>query len=146
MCSECFFQIPALQVTKEEILVLADGRQYSLRRPQTFNLGEAELVDDSLQNVLRTWQLPFQTVPVGISPEGSKLYVEFYEGQAPDDLVLELSEDGKLQFRSRKGVDLKGEGEWIENYPKDPDNDYLSFMRFRARNRNYIVKFIAPCT
>ena len=146
MCGECFFQIPALQVTREEILIVAEGEQYWLKRPKAFILDKAELVDDTMQNVLRTWQLPYQTVPAGISPDGSKIYVEFYEGQELGELILELSEDGKLRFKARSDVDLQGEGEWVEDHPQDPENTYLSFMRFVVGGKTYIIKFTAPCT
>jgi hypothetical protein len=141
-CGECFFSIPALQVTKRRMKVLAGSRVYHLKRPEAFFLDEAELVDSSMRKALRTWQLPFQTIPVGISPDGSKLYVPFHTEYALDDLVLELSEDGSVRVRAW-GND---KGEWIENHPKDPNNEYLSFMRFRAGERSYIVKFTAPCT
>jgi hypothetical protein len=60
-------------------------------------LDEAALVDGTMTKVLRTWQLPYQSVPVGISPDGTKLYVEFYEHEL-DALVLELLEDGRVRF------------------------------------------------
>ena len=146
LCGECFFQIPVLQVTRGEILIVAEGKRYWLKRPKAFVLDEAELVDDTMQNVLRTWQLPYQTVPAGISPDGSKIYVEFHKGQGPDELILELSEEGELRFKARSDVELQGKGEWLEDHPQDPKNTYLSFMRFVVGGKSYIIKFTAPCT
>ena len=74
LCGECFSHIPTLQVTKQEMLVVSGGQRYQLKRPAAFYLDEAELVDETMRKVLRTWQLPFQTIPIGISPEGTKLY------------------------------------------------------------------------
>lgn len=145
MCGECFFEIPALRVTKTEVVVRAEGVTYSLRRPKEFVLDEAALVDQSLRRVLRTWQMPFETAPVGVSPDGTKLYVDFYDGLAPDELLLELSDDGTAKFRARREVGLS-EGEWIKDFPKDPRNDYLSYMRFKAGGKTYVVKFNGPCT
>lgn len=38
------------------------------------------------------------------------------------------------------------QGTWIENFPRDPQNSYLSFMKFEAGNKTYIIRFTAPCT
>jgi hypothetical protein len=145
MCGECFFDIPVLRVTKTEMLVRAEGGTFRLRRPKEFVLDEAMLVDRSLRRVLRTWQMPFETAPAGVSPDGSKLYVDFYDGLAPDELTLELSDDGTARFRARGDVRLR-EGEWIKDFPKDPANDYLSYMRFKSGGKTYVVKFTGPCT
>ena len=145
MCGECFFEIPLLRVTETEMVVRTESGTYRLRRPKGFVLDKAELVDRSLRRVMRTWQMPFQTAPSGISPDGSKLYVEFYEGLAPKALLLELSGDGTVKFRARDDVGLR-EGEWIKDFPKDPSNDYLSYMRFRSGGKTYVVKFTGPCT
>lgn len=144
-CGECFSQIPILQVTQQEMVVVSEGKRYRLKRPADFSLDEAALVDETMKKVLRTWQLPYQTVPEGISADGTKLYLAIYEEQL-DALVLELSEDGKAQFKARSDVDLQGEGERIENHPKEPGNDYLMFMRFNVGGKKYIIKYSAPCT
>jgi hypothetical protein len=146
LCSECFFEIPALRVTKREMVIRAEGGVYRLRRPKEFLLDEAMLVDRTLRRVMRTWQMPYQTIPSGVSADGSKLYVEFNEGQGPDELLLELSEGGTLKFRARSEVGLRGRGEDILDFPKDPKNAYLSYMRFKVGGKTYIVKFTGPCT
>jgi hypothetical protein len=145
-CGECFSPIPSLQVTKQEMLIVSGGQRYRLKRPAVFGLDEAELVDETMKKVLRTWQLPYQTIPVGISPDGTKLYLEFYVEHEIDTLVLELSENGSAQFKVRSDVDLLHEGEWVENHPKDPTNAYLSFLRFYGGGKSYVIKFSAPCT
>ena len=146
LCGECFTPLPSLQVTKHEILLLAGGKRYRVRRPPSFTLDEMDLVDSTMKKVLRTWQVPFQTIPVGISADGTKLYLEFWQFGELDDLVLELSADGIPAFRARSEAGLQSEGEWIENFPKDFKNAYLAFKRFKAGNKNYIIKFITPCT
>lgn len=144
-CGECFALVPSFQVTSREMLFIAEGKRYRVRRPASFILDQAELVDATLKKVLRTWQLPYQAIPVGISADGAKLYLDFYTDYELDDLVLEVTETGDLAFRARSEIDL-GEGKFIEDHPKDPANNYLSFMRFQAGNKTYIVRFSAPCT
>lgn len=145
MCGECFTAVPALRVTKDEVTVVADGATYTVKRPASFELDEAYLVAGDLKTVLRTWQLPYQTIPSGVSSDGRSLYLSFYEDAGLDELMLEITEDGRPRFRAAREVGAKG-GERVEEHPKDPSNDYLSFMRFRAGGRTHVVRFNGPCT
>ena len=145
LCGECWSSIPSLQVTNKEIALIAEGKRYRVRRPPSFVLDEAHLVDESFKKVLRTWQLPYQGMPVGISADGSKLYLAFYPGNDLEHLVLEVSENGPPQFRER-AVIKSSEGKSVENHPTEPTNAYLSFMSFRAGEKTYRIKFTAPCT
>lgn len=145
LCGECWSSVPSFQVTKKEMALIAEGKRYRVRRPPSFILDEAHLVDETLKKVLRTWQLPYQAMPTGISADGTKLYLNFYLGNDLDHLVLELSENGPPQFRDR-AVIKSSEGRFIEDHPKDPTNGYLSFMSFRGGEKTYRVKFSAPCT
>jgi hypothetical protein len=47
-----------------------------------FRLEEIELVDETMKRVIRKWEVPNETYPVGISADGRTLYlpVEFTEG------------------------------------------------------------------
>lgn len=145
MCGECFTPVPALRVTKGEVTVVADGTPHTLKRPAQFELDEAELVTADLKTVVRTWQLPYQTIPAGVSPDGKSIYLDFYEDYGIDELVLEISDDGRPRFRVRGEVKAAG-GEFITEHPKDPLNDYLSFMRYRAGRRTHVLRFNGPCT
>lgn len=145
LCGECWTSFPVVQITDKEMVLLAAGNRYRVKRPASFVLDEVELVDATLKKVLRTWQLPYQAAPVGISPDGTKLYVDFYIGNNLDDLVLEVSENGPPQFRDR-AVMKSIEGKSIEDHPRDPANAYLSFVRFHVDEKTYYLKFTAPCT
>ena len=146
LCGECFFEIPALRVTSSEMLVVSEGRHYLLKRPSGFQLDEMNLVDSTMRRVLRAWHVPYGTTPVGVSADGTKLYLDTgYDEENINKLVLEISESGSLHFRARNRVNL-GTGRDIERHPTDPNNAYLSFMRFRVGGKNYIIRYSAPCT
>lgn len=145
-CAECFLTLPARRVTKTEMhVVAAGGRAYGLKRPAVFMLDEASLVGPDLKTVLRTWQLPYQTIPSGVSPDGRRLYVGFYDDANLDELVLEISDDGRPNFRVKEEV-AAGRGEWVVDHPKDPGDAYLSFVRFHSGGRAHVVRFSGPCT
>jgi hypothetical protein len=97
-----------------------------------------------MRRVLRTWQLPYETVPLGISLDGTKLYLDFWQVEI-DSLALEVSTDGSIAFRDRSKLH-QTKGEEVKDHPKDPNNSYLSFIRFQVGDKNYIVKYFAPCT
>lgn len=148
ICGECYFRIACLKVTKQDFLMVSKGRQYRMKRSGQMLLDEMSLVDETMQQVLRTWQVPYATVPLGINADGTKLYLNLTHQGEQDDatkkLVLEISETG-LRIEARDGLNLEA-GEWIEQHPADPPNSYLSFIRFRAGNQSYIIRFSAPCT
>ncbi|HYE14012.1 MAG TPA: hypothetical protein VD968_06185 [Pyrinomonadaceae bacterium] len=145
MCGECFVAVPALRVTPREMVAVLGGRARRLLRPRGFSLDEAHLVGPDLKTVLRTWQMPYQTIPVGVSADGRKLYLDFYEDLGLGELALELSDDGRPRFVLREEV-TGPEGEWISDFPEDPENAYLSFLRFRRGGGSHVVRFSGPCT
>lgn len=147
LCGQCYFSIPCFNVTRRDMLMVSKGRQYRLKRSEQMYLDEMSLVDETMKRALRTWQVPYATVPVGISHDGKKLYLNLtYDAEDVvfGKLVLEISETG-LRIEARDEVNVK-EGEWIKEHPTDPKNAYLSFMRFRVGNQSYIIRFSAPCT
>lgn len=145
-CGECFLSLPALRVTKTEMTLVSGGATYELKRPASFKLDEAYLVGPDLKTVLRTWQLPYQTIPAGVSPDGTRLYVGFYDEDNLGELVLEITEDGRTRFRAAEEAGVGDDGEWLKDFPKDPKNDYLSFKRFRNGGRTHVIRFTGPCT
>ena len=118
---------------------------YGLKRPASFVLDEAQLLDPSSKRVLRSWQLPFQTIPEGISADGRSLFLGFHTEFGLDELLLELPEDGRPRFRAKEGTDL-GAGEWIDERPRDPHDTFEGYMRFRVGGREHVVRFTGPCT
>lgn len=147
MCGECFFVVPALRVTKREMHVVSGGRRYRLERPQGFLLDEASLVDESLKQVLRTWQLPYQAFPLGLSPDRAKLYLPLpdFDGEAWDDkLAVEISDAG-VRFVPRAGLNLPA-GEVLTNSPADPKDASREFRRFGTGSQSYVLRSSGPCT
>jgi hypothetical protein len=140
MCGECFFSFPAQRVTKAEIVLQLQGERYRLRRPRLFNLDKMTLVDGSMKRALRTWEVPYQSVPLGISADGMRLYLE----TEFERLALEIAPSG-ISFKSRSRVEIQN-GKEVTGRPRDPNNAYLGFMRFSKGRQSYIIRYSAPCT
>jgi hypothetical protein len=141
MCGECFVSIPATKVTAQQIELLAGGKKYLLVRPRSFHLDEMSLVDQTMRKVLRTWQVPSQGEPLGVSSDGTKLYLD----TGIESLILEISETSALRFVAREEIKLP-KGEEVAKHPTDPKNAYLSFMRFRFGGKSLVLRYSEPCT
>ena len=146
LCGECEFDIPLLRVTKQQLLVVSDGKQYLVRRPPGFHLEEISVVDRSMKRILRTWEVPHDTGPVGISEDGTKIYLQLLNNYTEDlfnRIVIEVSES-TIRFRALSQVAAR-DGELVTNHP-GPRDSYLTFKRFRIANKQYIIRYYAPCT
>jgi hypothetical protein len=146
-CDYCIFEMPAFLVTEKEMVLLVEDKKVRFHRPENFGLDEVELVDKSLKKTIKKWQMPGDNVPVGISRDGTKIYVETgYDDYLIEEIVLEISDKGTFQFVSRKDPKIIGNGKQLENFPKDPNDDYLGFISFKSGKMNYIIKLSYPCT
>jgi hypothetical protein len=147
LCGECGFDIPLLRVTKRQLLVVSDGKQYLVRRPPGFFLKEISLVDRSMKRILRTWEVPLDTQLAGISEDGTKIYVELLNNYSEDlfkKIVVEVS-GSTVRFRARSQVAAR-DGEFVTDHPTHPRDAYLAFKRFRIGNKQYIIRYDVPCT
>jgi hypothetical protein len=139
LCGECVLSVPCQSVSKSQLTLFASGRKYHVKRAASFTLNKIFLVDSRMKKVLRSWEIPYQTYPVGVSEDGSKLYLP----TDMEELILEVSTLG-IQLRAKSQLRLQHEGEWLENHPVDPKDDTLSFMRFRSGKKSFIIRFSAP--
>ena len=145
MCGECLFEVPALRVSKTEMHVVAEGgRRFLLERPAGFLLQEAGLVDEPSEKVRRTWQLPYQTTPLGLSPDRTKLYVplpNFDDVEWDDKLAVEISGAG-VRLVARAGLSLPK----YERTADAPGREGVSLIRYGAGRQSYVLRLTDPCT
>jgi hypothetical protein len=139
MCGECVLSVPCQSVSKSQLTLFASGRKYQVKRAAGYRLNEVFLVDRRMKKVLRSWETPFQTYPVGVSEDGLKLYLP----TEIEELVLEVSTSG-IQLRAKSRLKLQREGEWVENHSADPKDEMFTFMRFRSGKKSFILRFSAP--
>lgn len=160
-CGEFFAGIPSLKVTSSGILSVLDRKRYLFKRPADFRLDDMKLVDATKRKVMRKWEVPLQTYPIGISLDGQTLYLPVRFGGDDDDAIRQLlwEKDRKgfpfsvlaisatgIRFEVAAKMLAGQESEEIEDAPKDPENAYLAFRRFRIGRKTYIVRYSQPCT
>jgi hypothetical protein len=160
-CSFCYALIPAIDVSSQNILAVLDGKKYLLNRPVEFRLEEMEFVDDTMKKVIRKWEVPDETFPIGISADGRTLYlpVEFTESDhganmwllwkegkkshpssvlaiSPTGIRFEVAAKALVDQDIEKGLDI----------PAGPDSGNLALKLFLVKGKTYIIRYPGPCT
>ena len=144
-CGERIAALPITDVSKSTISLVADGRKWEIGRPPGFVLDSMQWVDESMQRVLGNWEVPFNgDQPAGISPSGTTLYLDRYAVSGRRKLWIGISQ-GRIQVYATASAGHQSAGEWVEKHPTDPNNSYLSFMRFLVNGKPMIIRFTAPC-
>lgn len=143
-CGERIVSLPVVKVTPRTFVLVAKGRQFHLQRPPSFALDRMDLVDEAMQTPVHGWEVPYESVPKGVSMDGRSLYVEGFPSHR-HELWLAVSDKG-ISLKSAPGSAQQSAGMRIENHPTDPNNAYLSFMRFHVAGKTMIIRFSGPCT
>src|SRR5262249_31907959 len=145
----------------QSVLAVLDGKKYLLKRPVEFRLEEIELVDETMKRVIRKWEVPNETFPIGVSADGRTLYlpVEFTEGDQDANMwlqggqgkksypssVLAISPTGfRFEVAAKALVDQNIEE--TRDIPASPDSDGLSFKLVRVKGKTYVIRYPGVCT
>jgi hypothetical protein len=141
-CGYYYADLPASHITENEITFVSEGKAYTVKRPADLGHNEVyALVDEeNLTKEIRKWQVPAEGYPLGISEDGTKLYVE----GAFDDIYLEISPEGSFRFIPKAEV-ISDKGESCP-VPNNPDDAYEGCMKFKVADKVYFVRYSAPCT
>ena len=137
-----YTEFPIAGVTPILLTLVIDGKEVNVTRPKKFAMDEVTLVDSSLKRGFRTWTIPMDRYPMAISLDGTKIYVDSYI----DDVFIEVDARGRLRFVAKGAEPMIVTNTDLTRFPKEKDNDYLGYRRFRAGNKSYTVKFSHPCT
>lgn len=144
-CGERIASLPVISVGPQEMVMVANGRQYKVKRPSEFGTDSMDLVDETMRKVIHTWEVPYGAVPAGVSPDGQTLFIDDIMPHSGEAVWLAISDTG-FRFEPLPPYARQSFGEWIQDHPTDPKNAYLSFMRFRLNGKSLIIRFSAPCT
>ncbi len=138
-CQEHFFTVPCAQVTDKEMVVVLGRERLRVKRPASFGLDTWHLVDERMTKVLRSWQIPWQSVPLGTSKDCATVYLGI---PLVPQLRLEVSDAG---VRFAPAGDEPA-AMYLEDYPHDSKDAYLRFVLFRHGKQSCIIRFSGPCT
>lgn len=137
-----YTEFPIAGATASLLTLVVDGREFNVTRPKKFGMDEVTLVDSSLKRTLRKWVVPMDSSPIAISQDGTKIYVN----SAVDDVFIEVDARGRLSFVAKGAELMIVKNNDLTRFPREKDNDYLGYRRFKSGNKSYTVKFSHPCT
>jgi hypothetical protein len=141
-CGYFYGDLPVTRVTGQTVTFISGGKTYAVLRPKELGRTEQYAAIDLRKpsKNLRTWQIPYETYPQGISADGKQLYVE---GPA-EDILLEISFDGSFRLVA-KDVVKSSEGEQC-SIPLNPKDHYEDCLKFKIARRTFYIKYSGPCT
>jgi hypothetical protein len=144
-CGERIASLPVISVGPQEIVLVANGRQYKVKRPSEFGADSMDLVDETMGKAIHSWEVPYGAAPAGVSADGQTPFINDIMPHSGQAVWLAISDTG-FRLEPLPPYARESFGEWIQDHPTDPNNDYLSFMRFRLNGKSLIIRFSAPCT
>ncbi|GEM_PF-1927505 len=145
-CVPCFVRLPILEVTAKEFVTLVEGQNIKFFLPSNFLLHEALLVDEKdLTTVKTRWKIPFRSVPLSVSDDGNILYLGFSESELNELVLMIYAAEGVFQFGTKADIDAAKKGAILKDFPKDPNNPNLTFMKFTSGEKNQVIKFSTNC-
>ena len=145
-CGACALEVPLVAVTSKDFVTIVLGRNIKFQLSPDIILERVELVDNqNLKAVIRSWQIPFQAVPIGISKDGTSLILDLPTGEV-NELALQIFDNGVLQLAAKKDLNLSEKPNSLKDFPKDPNNAYLSYITFGTGATKKTLKFSAPCS
>lgn len=166
-CDYCVLLLPALKLSKQEIWLVTDGKQFHLTRPRGLLQDAAELIDNRSRKTLRQWELPNINAgrdPVAISADGQTLYLPAYFSEKDKEewsqwltkkkqpaqaryplLLLAVSPFG-IQFEEAVAVLANQRFEDLKPSSKDLQDAYFGYRRFHVAGKTYTVRFSWACT
>jgi len=150
-CGYFYTQFPVSQITDKQLTVISDGKPYVIKRSKEIAFSQEHVLIDNqtMKKEIRKWQVPFETSPFGISQDGSKLYIEIEDEV---ELLLEISENGSIQFVPQDNPNIISNGKDLRDQPapKLGEPIYKSgeggFVKFTSGSKSFIVAFQYVCT
>jgi hypothetical protein len=149
-CGYAYASFPVSNITSDKMTLIVDSKPFELNRNKDISFSQEHVL---IENVLspkkiRSWQIPFETYPFGISEDGMKLYVDYEE----TGLLLEIGEHGEIKFVSKDAQHIIKNGKDLRRFPEPKVGEILfksgenGLMKFKSANRTFIVDFPYVCT
>jgi hypothetical protein len=148
-CGYHYSDFPVTKITDEQMTVVVNNQTYDIKRTKEISISQEHILIDSktMKKAIRKWQVPYETYPYGISEDGTKLYIDL-----EDDILLEISENGDIQFVSKNSPKIITKGIDLNKHPTPKVGEILQksgelgYMKFTSGSKSFIVEFPYICT
>ena len=149
-CGYYYTPIPVTQISRQRLTILIEGKPYVISRNRDFPVVQEYILYENLKNPkrIRSWEVPFETYPYGLSQDGLNLYIDL----ETDDLLLEISSEGNLRFIAKGSDGILNNGEDLRKITPPKEGEILhksgefGLMQYKRENKDYVVEFPYPCT
>jgi hypothetical protein len=149
-CGYYYTRIAVTKVSPKELTVVVDSKEVIIARPKEIPVVQEYIFGKEAPRPakLRSWEVPSETYPYGVSSDGLKLYVE----TEIDELLLEISETGSLRFVPKGLERIVTEGEDLRKLPAPREGEILhksgefGLIRYVLNGTPYVLEFPYPCT
>jgi hypothetical protein len=149
-CGYYYTPIPVTKITPKHLTLVIDTQEVTVMRPADIPVVQEYIFgrEQEKPKRLRSWEVPYETYPYGISSNGLKLYVV----TEIEELLLEISENGILKFVPKNHPGIVTEGDDLRKLPAPKVGEILhksgefGLMRYVLAGKRYILEFPYPCT
>lgn len=151
-CGYYYTPIPVTQISSARMTVVIDRKEVVMRRTKDFPVVQEYMLyeDRKPPKKVRSWEVPYETYPYGVSADGLSLYIEIDARIA--DLLLEISSDGSLKFVPKKTEGVVTHTEDLRKLPPPKEGEILhksgefGLLRYVVAGKRYLLEFPYPCT
>lgn len=149
-CGYYYTPISVTKITPKQLTVVIDAQEIVIARPKEIPVVQEYILgkEQAKLTKLRSWEVPYETYPYGVSSDGKKLYVK----TDIDELLLEIAETGELRFVPTGTEGIVANGEDLNKLPPPKVGEILrksgefGLMRYMLNGIPYVVEFPYPCT
>lgn len=147
-CGFHFTPFPVTSITKDRMTLVVDGRQVEIKRD--------DLLPADLENVLvknskevRSWQVPYEGKPYGISDDGRNLYIAV---GSIEGLLLEINEKGEIKFVANSDKKIVADGIDANKQPPAKIGEIIhrsgeyGLMEYKTLSHTFYVEFPYVCS
>ena len=145
-CGRCLVKLPLAVATNQYFMLILKGQMINFRNPKGFEIDQVDLLDkNDSSKIKHSWRVPFRSKPIGISWEGTILYVEIKDKNL-NQLALEVFSNGVIRFVAKNTLDLKETGATVQYKGNDNLEKKLSYLSFGKGKERQTIRYSAPCT
>lgn len=149
-CGYAYADFPVSKITSDKMTVIINGESYEIKRSKEISFSQEHILIDNetKSKKIRSWQVPFEMSPFGISGDGKNLYIK----SENEEILLEISENGNLKFVPKDFPNLLTNGKDLRRFPEPKLGEILyksgetGLMLFKSANKQYIIDFPYVCT
>jgi len=139
-CGKCFATLPVIAADATEFIVLIQNRNIGFLRANGLYLNEVALLDNKDTNkVVRRWTIPFRSIPLGVSPDGTRLYLPL-PSKNFDELALVFYENSVIEFVQRADAELNEKPSEVKG-----SLALLKLLSFGTDEKKRILRYAEPC-